>query len=179
MKPTRLLLTISCATLLSVTGLAQTRYHDFTKQFGNPSDGATVLSAGFFGGAGHEWLAAGGFAANGSIILAGNVIGPEFREATVLGQDDVKPPEAILQPDADGKGIQRKNKDGSLKWKSPAWTDAGVTGFILRASADLKTVTSAQRLPWQSGAITACVVGSDGSIYIAGKANDGNQPAGI
>lgn len=149
---------------------SETRYHQYTKQFGTPSDGANVISAGFFGTAGHEWLAAGGFAPDGTIVLAGNVLGPEFRPATVLGQDGGKPAEAGRQQELDKKGQPVTEKDGSPRWKAPSWQDTGVTGFILRTSPDLKTVISAHRLPWQSGAITACAIGHDGAIYLAGKA---------
>lgn len=148
-----------------------TRYHQYTRQFGDPADGVTVVSAGFFGSSGHEWLAAGGFAPDGTVILAGNVLGPEFRPASVLGQDGEKPPDVTRQQQIDGKGTPVTEKDGSPRWKPPSWLDPGVTGFILRTSPDLQTVISAQRLPWGCGAITACAIGQDGAIYLAGKAS--------
>lgn len=150
---------------------SDTRYHQYTRQFAEPADGVKVVSAGFFGSKGHEWLAAGGFAPDGTVILAGNVLGPEFRPATILGQDGGKPAEATRQTLLDGKGQPVLEKDGSPRLKIPSWQDPGVTGFILRTSPDLKTVISSHRLPWQSGTITACAVAQDGAIYLAGKAS--------
>jgi hypothetical protein len=168
-------LTIPALLIIGIAGVArsaenETRYHQYTRQFGDPADGVKVVSAGFFGSKGHEWLAAGGFAPDGTVILAGNVLGPEFQPAAVLGQDRDKPAEPSRQPQLDGKGQPLMEKDGSPRLKSPSWQDSGVTGFILRTSPDLKTVLSVHRLPWDSGAITACVVTPDGSIYLAGKA---------
>ncbi|MEO8616842.1 MAG: hypothetical protein ABI600_17000, partial [Luteolibacter sp.] len=80
--------------------------------------------------------------------------------------------DATRQPDLDSKGNPKTNKDGSPSLKKPSWQDAGVTGYIIRASADLKSILSTQRLPWESGAITSCAVAQDGTIYLAGKAND-------
>lgn len=151
---------------------AETRFHEYTKKFSDPADGAKVISAGFFGGAGNEWLVAGGFTPDGGIVLAGNVIGPEFREAGVLGKDAPKPAAAVRQPELDGKGNPKTNKDGTAKMKVPSWLDSGVTGYLIRASADLKTIISTHRMPWESGAITSIAVGRDGTIYLAGKAND-------
>ena len=150
----------------------ETRYHQYTRQFGDPADGVKVISAGFFGTSGHEWLAAGGFAPDGTVILAGNVLGPEFRPAAILGQDGDKPAEATGLQELYGNGQAMIAKDDTANWKTPSWQDPGVTGFILRTSADLKTVLSAHRLPWQSGAITDCAIGQDGAIYLAGKATD-------
>jgi hypothetical protein len=154
------------------SGGAETRYHQYTSQFGDPADGVKVVSAGFFGSGGHEWLVAGGFSPDGTVILAGNVLGPEFRPAMVLGQDGGKPADVTRQQELDGKGKPVTEKDGSPRWKKPSWQDPGVTGFLLRTSPDMKTVISAQRLPWESAAITACVVAPDGAIYLAGKATD-------
>jgi hypothetical protein len=154
------------------SGGAETRFHEYSEKFGHPTDGATVVSASFFGGIGNEWLAAGGFAPDGTVVLAGNVIGPEFQEASVLGRDGPKPKTAIRQPELDSKGNPKTNKDGSPTLKKTSWQDAGVTGYIIRASADLKSTLSTHRLPWESGAITSCAVAQDGAIYLAGKAND-------
>ena len=90
---------------------AETRYQEYTKKFGDPTDGAKVVSAGFFGGMGNEWLAAGGFAPDGTIVLAGNVIGPEFQESIVLGSDDSKPQIVERQPELDSKGNPKTNKE--------------------------------------------------------------------
>lgn len=151
---------------------AEPRYQEYTEKFGNPTDGAKVISAGFFGGIGNEWLATGGFAPDGTIVLAGNVIGPEFQESLVLGRDGPKPKTVTRQPELDSKGNPKTNKDGYQALKKPSWTDVGVTGYIIRASADLKSTLSTHRLPWESGAITSCAVAQDGAIYLAGKAND-------
>ncbi|MEO8613759.1 MAG: hypothetical protein ABI600_01345, partial [Luteolibacter sp.] len=83
---------LGLALLVASCGMcAETRYQEYTRKFGNPADGAKVVSAGFFGGMGNEWLVAGGFAPDGTIVLAGNVIGPAFQESLVLGRDGPKP----------------------------------------------------------------------------------------
>lgn len=149
---------------------AETRYHEYTRKFGNPEHGIEVVSAGYFGGQGHEWIAAGAFSPGGSIVLAGNFLGPGAPDAKVLGKDGAAPENVSRTPEIDSKGNPRLNKDGSPKFNPLSWTDEGVTGFVIRTSPDMKTVLSTHRLPFESSSITACVVSADGAIYLAGKA---------
>ncbi len=160
--------------LLSVplAATAQTRYHEYTEKFANPDDGVEIISASYFGGPGHEWLAAGAFAPDGTVVLAGNVLGPEFGAAEVLGKDGEPPPVPVREAETDSKGKPKLNKDGTPRLLPLSWISPGATGYIVRTSPDLKMVISTHRLPWQSGVITSCVVATDGAIYIAGKAGE-------
>lgn len=170
MNSTRLPYFLLAAAVLTAPVSAQTRYHEYTEKFSNPEDGVEIISASYFGGGGHEWLAAGGFSPDGGIVLAGNVLGPEFGTAEILGRDGTPPEAPERMEEVDSKGKPRLNKDGTPSLKDLSWTDEGATGFIIRTSPDLKTVFSTHRLPWQSGVITACAIAPDGAIYIAGKA---------
>ncbi len=163
--------TILCGLSL-ILSAAETRYHEYTRKFANPSDGVEIISASYFGGSGHEWLVAGGFSPDGGIVLAGNLLGPEFGAAKVLGTDGSAPSLPERKVETDSKGKPQLQKDGTEKLKPLSWTDDGATGFILRTSSDMKTVISTHRLAWQSGVITSCVVAPDGFIYIAGKAGE-------
>ncbi len=142
-------------------------------------DQAQVLATTFIGGKGHEWLVGGGFQADGTIVLVGNVAGPTLEFSVpvgLIGNDLPAPPEAARVPamEKTKAGDQQKlDKEGKPVWEKPSWRHAGVTGFVLRCSADLKQVKSAHRLPWASGAITSVAIGKDGGIYIAGRAGDG------
>lgn len=138
-------------------------------------DQAEVLNAGFLGGAGHEWLVDGGFQPDGSLVLVGNVIGGEFALTVpvgVLGRDGAKPPAWQPSP-VISKETKQPAKDvlGRTKYHKPEWSMPHVTGFVVRLDRGLKTVIAAKRLAWGGGAITSAEVGSDGSVYIAGKAD--------
>lgn len=148
----------------------------FWKDSPNP---ANVLSATFIGGKGNEWLVAGGFQPDGTIVLAGNVAGPVLELSVpteVIGKDLPAPPDAKPMPEMeqDKAGRHQKvNKEGHPIWERPSWRHDGVTGYVLRCTGDLKKIISAHRLPWTSGAITSATVASDGSILIAGRAGEG------
>jgi hypothetical protein len=161
---------LALAVVFHATGHAQeTRYHEAIRRFENPPDRAEVVAAGFFGGAGHEWLAAAAFAPDGTIVLAGNVSGPGLAGATVLGRDGEPPRTPERKAELDDKGRPRLDKEGAPKLLPPSWTDEGVTGFIRIVSDDMRRTLAWRRLPWQAGALTSCVVGGDGAIYLAGK----------
>ena len=136
-------------------------------------DQAEVLAATFLGGSHTEWLCAGGFQPDGTVVLAGCSVGPELglpiRE-TVLGTDLPKPPPYSPLPVLD-RGKPKLTKDGKPVFQKPGWTHPNATGFIVRLSPDLQKILSVTRLPWTSGAITAPVVDpQDGAITIAGRA---------
>jgi len=141
----------------------------------NVGDGADVLAATFLGGKGHEWLASGGFRADGTVILVGNVLGPTFDPGVpvaVLGTDRPAPAEPKPVPALD-KGKPKVDKAGNPVYEKPGWRTDGTTPFVAICSADLKKVQSVRRFPWVSGAATAAAVGPDGAIYVAGRATDG------
>lgn len=147
-------------------------------------DQAKVLTATLIGGKGNEWLVGGGFAPDGTIVLAGNVAGPVLEFAVpvqAIGTDQPAPPQANPVPEMERTKTgerQKQDKDGKPVFERPSWRHAGVTGFILRCSSDLKQVVSASRLPWSSATITSVAVGNDGSIFIAGRAADTIQALG-
>jgi hypothetical protein len=131
------------------------------RYFPERADQAEVVSVTFFGGKGHEFLCDGGFQRDGTIVLAGNVIGGEFMKADVLGTDGPPPPPATVQPRG-GRGTDPKS---TASWRNPQ-----ATGFIVRCKKDMTGIVSVTRLPWLAAAITAAEVGADGAIYIAGRA---------
>jgi len=136
-------------------------------------DTAEVLTATFLGGTGNEWLAGAGIQPDGTIVVVGNVIGPDFNlgvPAKVIGKDGPPPAAAQRAVVKDGKGNPKTAEDGSPKLEPPSWRDEGATGFIAHLSSDFKKIASVTRFPWKSVALTSCVVGADGSIYVAGRA---------
>jgi hypothetical protein len=138
-------------------------------------DRAEVLAATFLGGKGHEWLVAGGFAPDGTVVLVGNVLGPTLDlpvPVRVLGEDLPPPQEPKRVPVKDKAGQPKVDKQGQPIYEKPSWRHEGTTGFVVRLSGDLQKVLSAHRLPWTAAALTSAVVGPDGAIYIAGRATD-------
>ncbi len=139
---------------------------------------ADVMAATFIGGKGNEWLVSGGFQPDGSVVVAGNVIGPVFElsiPATIIGTDLPPPAEAKRVPKMSGGKEAKQETDkktGEPIWEKPSWKHDGATGFVVRLSSDLKNVISVCRMPWNSGAITSAAVGKDGAIYITGRATD-------
>lgn len=140
-------------------------------------DRAEVMTAGFVGGKGNEWLVDGGFLDDGRLVLAGNAIGGDFQLSVpvrTIGADGAAPPP--LTPVA---VIDRKTKQPALdqtgkpRYQAVKYTDDGVTGFLVVLDPTLRRIASAARLGWGSGAITACEVAPDGGIYVAGRAEPG------
>ncbi|MEI7833793.1 MAG: hypothetical protein WCJ56_11435, partial [bacterium] len=128
--------------------------------WGDRPDQAEPIVATFIGGKGSEWLCAGGFQPDGTIVLAGNVSGGEFGLAvkeSILGTDTAQP--APLKSDATVEVL--------------SWTRPDTTGFLVFTTSDLKKITKVVRLPWLSAAITSMVVADDGAIYLAGKPGAG------
>jgi len=125
---------------------------------------AEVVSATFLGGKGTEYLCGGGFQRDGTVVLAGNVMGGLFdlgMKASVLGNDTAAPPVGEYE---------RAGGHNQEPAKRPSWRNPAATGFIVHCSKDLRGITSVTRLPWLAGAITSLVVGDDDAIYIAGRA---------
>ena len=156
---------------------AQNRYEQFTKKFDGAPDRAKVVGAGYLGGAGTEWLVGGGFQPDGTIVAVGTSLGPSLDiggvKAAVLGKDAAVPDEYKPIPALDKNGQPEKNKDGSAKFKDPAWTHPNATAFVVRLSSDLKTVKSVVRFPWRAGGVTGAAVDKAGNIYFAGPATNG------
>lgn len=151
---------------------------DVPKYWKDIPEQAEVLAATFLGGKGNEWLVAGGFQPDGSIVVVGNVAGSVLDfpvPASVLGTDLPAPPDAKRTPKMTGGKDSKQaidKKSGEPLWEKPSWKHPEVTGFVVRLSGDLKTILSVSRMPWTSGALTSAVVGPDGAIYIAGRATD-------
>ena len=159
---------------ISFTVFADTRFDEFTKKNATPAEPVRVLSAGLLGGAGTEWLAGGGFQADGTIVLAGVALGPVLDlgvKETVLGKDAaIAAPEQAQRKDK--KGNPEMDKEGRPKMEPFGWNHANATAFIARMSADLKTIKSVTRLAWKSGGLTSAAVDASGNIFIAGPATD-------
>jgi hypothetical protein len=131
-------------------------------------DQARPMAATFIGGKGTEWLCAGGFQPDGTIVLAGNVNGGEFGlaiPAQVLGRDTAPPGPAEFKTTTDPKG--------KVSVEVPTWTRPDTTGFLVFATPDLQRITRVVRFPWTSAAITSMAIGSDGAIYLAGRPGPG------
>jgi len=139
---------------------------------------ADVLAATFIGGKGNEWLVAGGFQPDGTIVVVGNVLGPVFElslPAKVIGTDLPPPPETKRVPKMSGGKEPKQETDkktGEPLWEKPSWKHDGATGFVARLSSDLKQLISVRRMPWNCGAITSAAIGKDGAIYVAGRATE-------
>lgn len=168
-----LLASIALTALLAVPGSAGAAPPRHI--WGNTGDGADVLAATFLGGKGHEWLAAGGFQPDGTVVLVGNVLGPTLEmpvEVKVIGTD-LPAPAAVEPVVVMEKGKPKLGKDGKPVVELPSWQHAGGTAFVARCSPDLKKVISVHRFPWTAGVATAAAIGPDGEIYVAGRATDG------
>ena len=171
-------LCLSLAVLLAVDPplRAVGRYDQFTAKFKQAPDRAAVLAAGYLGGSGTEWFVGGGFQPDGTVVIAGVTLGPKLEFGTVgvavLGKDSAAPgiwtPKPLIR-----NGKPELEKDGTPKFAPAAWTDEAATAFVLRLSADMKTVVSASRFPWRSAGVTAAVVDDVGDIYLAGPAGVG------
>lgn len=134
------------------------------RYFPDRPDQADVVSVTFLGGKGHEFLCDGGFQRDGTVVLAGNVIGGAFDlgvKAVVPGKDGALPGPATVEP----RGGKQQDLKTTASWRNPQ-----ATGFIVRCKKDMAGIVSVTRLPWLSAAITAAKVGSDDAIYIAGRA---------
>ncbi|HEX8912346.1 MAG TPA: hypothetical protein VF796_08290 [Humisphaera sp.] len=185
MRPTRLALVLAATAGLAAGAFAapaapQAPAADAPFQYWKDApDQANVLAATFIGGKGNEWLVAGGFQPDGTVVLVGNVAGPVLElpvPVGVIGTDAAPPPEAKPVPQtekAKNEVRQKTDKAGKPLWEKPSWRHPGVTAFVVRCTPDLKRVVSATRLPWAAGAATSAAVGPDGSVYVAGRATDG------
>ena len=114
---------------------------------------------------------------DGTVVVAGNILGSEFELATpvkVIGTDLPAVPAKRVPKMTGGKDGRQETdkKTGEPLWEKPSWKHDGTTGFVARLSGDLKKVLSVSRMPWNCGAITSAAIGSDGCIYIAGRAGD-------
>jgi hypothetical protein len=134
-------------------------------------DQATVITATFLGGKATEWLVGGGWQADGSIVLVGNVLGPTLElgaPVSIVGTDATPPAQA------DPPKVELGDRGRPF----PVWNLPGATGFVARCTPDLKKVISVHRLPWTSGTITAAVVDKAGAVYVAGVATENTAKLG-
>ncbi|MFW5750709.1 MAG: hypothetical protein ACOCZK_03570 [Planctomycetota bacterium] len=154
-----------CALLcIAATGVAETRFHQYTAQFKQVDDPATPVTLSYLGGESNEWLAGGGFQGDGSIVVAGTAVGPTFALASgtsvrVLGADGPPPP-----GDVEVSRKDRKGRDAIVI--DYEYTDGAP--FVVKLSPDGGSVLTAVRLPWGSGSCTSAVVDASGALYIAG-----------
>ncbi len=93
-------------------------------------DQAAVIAATFLGGKNTEWICAGGFQPDGTIVVAGDSLGPELALAvseTVIGADLPPPgedkPVAVLD-----RGRPKIDKEGKPVFEKPGWRHANANG---------------------------------------------------
>lgn len=173
----RHILIAAAAALAAAPAAAQSRHANLTKRFAQTPDQAKVLSAGYLGGSGTEWLAGGGFQPDGAVVLVGVSLGPSLElagtPAVVLGRDAAAPAAPERKPKLGKAGKPETDKAGNPKYEDFGWRHENATAFVARLSPDMKRVLSLARFPWKAGGATAAVVDAEGGIYLAGPATDG------
>ncbi|MCC5849187.1 MAG: hypothetical protein JJU29_13960 [Verrucomicrobia bacterium] len=147
---------------LPLIGTANTRFHQYTRQYHSPNDAATPLASGYIGGSGDEYLSGAAFLPNGTLLLAGNAFGPTFDPAgvqvNVLGEDGPAP---------DFNMPMRNNSPNP-----PNWQHTQGAGFITVLSPEYDRILGAVRFPWGSGTLTDIVADGSGGIYVTGIPGD-------
>jgi len=132
------------------------------------ADPARVIASTYLGTRGTEWLAGGGFQPDGTIVVAGTSLGPMLQFAgaatKVLGPDGKAPP----APQAE---VHPADRDVQF-----CWMHSQGTPFVVRLAPDARSILSATRLPWCSGAVTSAAVDASGGIYVAGPARKALRP---
>ena len=151
----RLLSAIALMSLAGVSAAGETRFHQFTAKYADAPGKATPVLATCLGGPGTEWLVGGGFAPDGSALVAGVALGPVLElagvKAQVIGTDTPAPPtpERVAALEKDGK--PKLDKEGKPVLLPFTWRHAAATAFVARLSPDLTTVQSVMRFPWTAG----------------------------
>ena len=123
---------------------------------------ARVVASTYLGTKGTEWLAGGGFQPDGTVVVAGTCLGPSF--------DLPGPATKVLAPDGRAPGEPKGEPHPADRGVAFCWMHSQGTPFVVRLAPDLKSVRSAARLPWCSGAVTSAAVDATGHIYLAGPA---------
>ncbi len=162
------------AGLLSAVSAAPSRFEEFTKKFERTTDRAEVLASTYLGGTGTEWLAAGGFQPDGTVLVAGVALGPTLDlgvDATVVGTDG--PIQQPARRPMFRNGRTERDKDGNTVMETLTWRHPNATAFIARLSPDARKVLSVTRLGWKTAGLTDAAVDSKGDIYLCGPAGGG------
>jgi len=160
--------------VLAVRAAAPGRFEEFTQKFARTPDRAEIVASTLLGSTGTEWLAAGGFQPDGTIVAAGVSLGPELDlgvKAVILGADGpIRAP--VRRPIMNGARFEL-DKKGEHKFEPLTWNHPNATAFVVRLSPDARTIKSVTRLGWTTGGLTSAVVDANGNIYIAGPATNG------
>ena len=171
-----------CATLVVVAASARAgnRFDDFTKKFAETPDQAKVMIASPLGGEGTEFFTSGGFQPDGTIVLVGNYLGkpsPKIggAEAKLLGAETKARDWAPRLAMKNGK--PEENKDGTPKYSPPSWSDPAAGALVLRMNGETKKVISIARFGPGTIGVTACAIGPDTSIYLAGPVGPEGEKA--
>ncbi len=161
--------------LASARAATTTRFEEFTRKFEHAPDRAEVVASTFLGSTGTEWLAAGGFQPDGTVVAAGVSLGPDLDlgvKTVVLGTDG--PMQAPFRRTRTTRsGRPELDKNGQPKVDTLGWNHPNATAFIARLSPDLKTIKSVTRFGWKSGGVTSAAVDGEGNIYLCGPASNG------
>jgi hypothetical protein len=154
------LIAAGACTLAFISSVQASRFESYTKQYKDPPDPVTVEAATYLGSAGSEWLAGGGFAHDGTVVVGGTSWGPSLEiagsEAVVLGSSQAAPALVELQVDSKGRKV------------FPDWRHPNGTPFVAWFTPGIKSVARVVRLPWQTGPATDIRVDGEGAVYIAG-----------
>ena len=131
---------------------------------------ARVVASTYLGTKGTEWLAGGGFQPDGTVVVAGTCLGPSF--------DLSGPATKVLGPDGRAPGQPKGEPHPADRGAAFCWMHSQGTPFVVRLAPDLKSVRSAARLPWCSGAVTSAAVDATGHVYLAGPARKALRQVG-
>jgi hypothetical protein len=163
---------VALAALLISTALASAgRFENYTRKYKNPPHPVEGVTASYLGGSGTEWLVGGGFLPDGTIVLAGTTLGPEFDITDADRQ-------AVLGSDTDAPDTPVAKKDRKGRTRLPGYKADGGTPFVVWLTPDAQTIKRAIRLPWGAGTATDALVDEKGNIYIAGRAGENLNRAG-
>jgi len=153
---------------------AETRWHQYHKQFGNPKHPATIKTASLFDAGGSEWLVAADFLDGGSIVLVGNTVGPAFQPEGVtpkiIGRDTGTSEFEATEWKAGKQREPVTDSSGKPMMAPPNADDLNAAPFIAIFRPEGRDLLQAARLPWKTGPVFDAKVDSRGSIYLLGQA---------
>jgi hypothetical protein len=162
MRTTALISTVSL--LLAGNALAG-RYEDFCKKAQtNPGPPVQTVAATFLGSAGDEIFVGGGIQRDGSVVLVGQAVGPEFLSAPGAKV-------AVWGPDQSGnRDAIKPDKHGQVSGEVVADPRRAMSaGFVVRMSGDLQKVLSVGRFGFGVASAASGAVGPDGAVYVSGR----------
>ncbi|GEM_PF-3314820 len=186
----RLQVTLGCfASICFLMQLpAQTRYHKYTKQMGDPPDLISISTSSLFGGTGNEGFVSAGFREDGKVLIGGIAFGPTFepvrgtRVDVIGGRDGALPSLDLLArlelgpldkarlPDEGKNSYKRRMAREKANRKIPALSEVpNGAPFVVLMNEKLNRVEKIVRLPWGTGSLTDMATGPGGEVYLTGR----------